>query len=235
MKKEVLKLENVSKVYDMGEGIEVTALSGINLTVSEGDFACVLGPSGSGKSTLLHIMGILDRPTEGRVYIDGKDTTKMTPEEQARIRGLKIGFVFQAYNLVPSLRAWENVALPLVIQGVPAEDRKKKAVAILKELDMSDRLDHYPSQLSGGQRQRIAIGRALVNDPTIILADEPTGNLDSKTGKEVLEAFKALHDSGRTILVITHDEDITKIAHTIIRIKDGKITETKRFHTHKGD
>jgi len=224
-KREVLKLENVSKTYEMGEGLLVRALRNVNLSIYEKEFTCILGPSGSGKSTLLHIMGLLDRPTEGKVYIDGKDTTKMSEEEQARIRGQKIGFVFQAYNLVPSLRAWENVALPLIIQEVPASERRERAINVLEELGMGDRLDHYPSQLSGGQRQRIAIARALITDPAVMLADEPTGNLDSKSGEEVLTAFKELHKTGRTIVIITHDESITRIAHRIIRIKDGAIIE----------
>ncbi|MEM2908720.1 MAG: ABC transporter ATP-binding protein [Candidatus Bilamarchaeaceae archaeon] len=226
-RKEVLRLENVSKVYEMGEGITVTALSGINLSVYEGDFTCILGPSGSGKSTLLHIMGLLDRPTSGKVYIDGRETTELSPEQQAIIRGQKIGFVFQAYNLVPSLTAWENVALPLIIQGAPASERKERAIAILKELQMGDRLDHYPSQLSGGQRQRVAIARALINNPAVLLADEPTGNLDSKTGREVLATFAALHKAGKTMVIITHDEGITKIAHKVIRIRDGVIVDNK--------
>jgi len=224
-KREVLKLENVSKTYEMGKGLLVKALCNVNLSIYEKDFACVLGPSGSGKSTLLHIMGLLDRPTEGKVYIDGKDTTTMDEEEQARVRGQKIGFVFQAYNLVPSLKAWENVALPLIIQGVPASERKERAISILEELGMGGRLEHYPSQLSGGQRQRIAIARALITDPAVMLADEPTGNLDSKSGEEVLAAFKELHNAGRTIVIITHDESITRIAHRIIRIRDGVIIE----------
>jgi len=227
-KKEVIKLENVCKTYEMGEGILVKALCNIDLAITEGDFVCVLGPSGSGKSTLLHIVGLLDRPTEGRVYIDGKNTTDMSSGEQARVRGRKVGFVFQTFNLVPSLRAWENVALPLVIQGAGPTERKEKATKVLTDLGMADRLSHYPSQLSGGQRQRVAIGRALVNDPRVILADEPTGNLDSKTGKEVLGIFEQLHNEGRTMVIITHDEGITRLAHRIIRIKDGAITDHKK-------
>jgi putative ABC transport system ATP-binding protein len=225
--KEVLKLDNVCKTYDMGENIAVRAICSIDLSLVAGDFMCILGPSGSGKSTLLHIMGLLDRPTGGLVYIDGKNTTEMTPEEQARIRGQKIGFIFQTFNLVQSLRAWENAALPLLIQGIDANTRKEKAIAMLTKLGIGDRVDHYPAQLSGGQRQRVAIARALINDPAVILADEPTGNLDSKTGKEVLGILQQLHDEGRTMVVITHDEGITKIAHRTIRIKDGIIIDEK--------
>ncbi len=228
MRKEVLKLENACKTYSMGEGIEVKALCNAYLTVYEGEFLCVLGPSGSGKSTLLHIMGLLDRPSEGKVYIDGKDVTKMSPEEQARARGRKIGFVFQVFNLVPSLRAWENVALPLVIQGVSPAERRERAVKILESLGMGKRIDHYPSQLSGGERQRVAIGRALANEPRLILADEPTGNLDSKTGKGVLETFRRLHKEGKTVVVITHDESITKVAERIVRIRDGMLNDMKK-------
>lgn len=225
MKKEVLKLDNACKTYVMGKGIKVKALCNAQLTVREGEFLCVLGPSGSGKSTLLHIMGLLDRPSEGKVYIDGKDVSKMTSEEQSRIRGRKIGFVFQTFNLVPSLRAWENVALPMVIQGIPVEERKKKATKILEDLGLGDRANHYPSQLSGGQRQRVAIGRGLANEPRVLLADEPTGNLDSKTGKDVLEIFRRLHNGGITVVIITHDESITDVAERIVRIKDGTLND----------
>jgi len=228
MTKEVLKLDGACKTYHMGEGIEVKALCDAYLTVKEGEFLCVLGPSGSGKSTLLHIIGLLDRPTKGKVYIDGKDVSKMTPEEQAKIRGRKIGFVFQTFNLVPSLKAWENVALPLVIQGVPLEERKERANKILTNLGMEDRTDHYPSQLSGGQRQRVAIGRALANEPRVVLADEPTGNLDSKTGKGVLEIFRNLHKQGRTIIIISHDEAITDVAERIVRIRDGTLNDKNK-------
>jgi putative ABC transport system ATP-binding protein len=228
MKKEVLKLENACKTYVMGKGIEVKALCNAHLTVHENEFLCVLGPSGSGKSTLLHIMGLLDRPTEGKVFIDGKDVSKMTPEEQARIRGKKIGFVFQTFNLVPSLRAWENVALPLIIQGIGPAERRRRAVKILTDLGMGDRVNHYPSQLSGGQRQRVAIGRALANEPRVVLADEPTGNLDSKTGAGVLEVFRRLHKEGRTIVIITHDESITDVAQRIVRIHDGTLNDKKK-------
>jgi len=225
MKKEVLKLDNVCKTYHMGDDILVKALCNAYLTIYEGEFLCILGPSGSGKSTLLHIVGLLDRPSEGKVFIDGRDVSKMTPEEQAKIRGKKIGFVFQTFNLVPSLTAWENVALPLMIQGVSSSQREQKAKKILTDLGMGDRLDHYPAQLSGGQRQRVAIGRALSNDPRVILADEPTGNLDTKTGSDVLAIFQKLHKEGRTIIIITHDEEITDVAQRIVRIRDGTLND----------
>ena len=225
MKKEVLKLDNVCKTYYMGDDIKVTALSNAYLTIREGEFLCILGPSGSGKSTLLHMVGLLDRPSEGKVFIDGRDVSKMSPGEQARIRGKKIGFVFQTFNLVQSLKAWENVALPLMIQGISASERERKAKKILTDLGMGDRVDHYPSQLSGGQRQRVAIGRALSNDPRVILADEPTGNLDTKTGNDVLKIFQKLHNEGRTIIIITHDEEITDVAQRIVRIRDGTLND----------
>lgn len=222
-RKEVIRLEDVCKVYKMGEGVEVNALCNVNFTVHAGDFSCVLGPSGSGKSTLLHIMGLLDTPTSGKVYIDGIDTTKMSPDEQAVVRGQKIGFVFQLFNLIPSLKAWENAALPLTISGVPLAEREKRAKELLAKLGLSGRFDHYPSQLSGGQRQRVAIARALINNPAVILADEPTGNLDSKTGLEVIDILVNLNKEGKTIVLITHDNSLTKIAKKIWRIKDGRI------------
>ncbi|MGV8084684.1 MAG: ABC transporter ATP-binding protein [Candidatus Bilamarchaeum sp.] len=217
----VLKLENVSKIYKMGQ-TTLKALDNINLSVKKGEFICILGPSGSGKSTLLHIIGLLDTPTLGLRYIDGIETSKMNESEQAKVRGRKIGFVFQRFNLIPSLTAVENVELPLVISP-GKNDRRKTASKILESLNMEKRLDHYPSQLSGGQTQRVAIARALVNDPEIILADEPTGNLDSKTGSEVLEILSNLHRQGRTIIIITHDESITKHAQRVVHIRDGKL------------
>lgn len=223
--KEVIRLDNVSKTYSMGEGIQVTAISGMNFVVHDGDFVCVLGPSGSGKSTLLHIMGLLDSPSKGEVYIDGIKTTDMTSDEQARIRGEKIGFVFQMFNLVASLTAWENVAVPLIIRGVDPKEREKRAKELLTQLNMGDRLGHYPNQLSGGQRQRVAVARALINNPAVILADEPTGNLDSKTGKEVLEIFKNLNKQGKTIIFITHDNSLTKMTKEVWRITDGKLNQ----------
>lgn len=222
---DTLRLENVDKVYVVG-GEKFYALHGLNLSVKKCDFSSLLGPSGSGKSTLLHIIGLLDRPSGGKVFIDGIDTSKMPPNERARIRGKKVGFVFQSFNLIPSLTALENVKLPMVIAGAAEPERTKKAKEILSNLGMADRLNHYPNQLSGGQKQRVAIARALVNDPEIILADEPTGNLDSKSGKEVLEILKKLHDEGRTIIIITHDESITKVTNKTLRIRDGKLIES---------
>lgn len=224
-RKEVLKLVDVDKIYDMGEGIKVAALHKANLTIYEKELICILGPSGSGKSTLLHIMGILDSPTNGKRYVDGIETSTMNEAEKANIRGSKIGFVFQTFNLIPSLTVMENVTLPLLICSTKCADKKQNAVKILNDVGLGHRLSHYPNQLSGGERQRVAIARALVNDPEIVLADEPTGNLDSKTGDEVLGILKMLQKQGRTIAIITHDESITKVAERVVRLKDGTIVD----------
>jgi len=224
--REILKLDNVCKVYSEGAS-GVTAVCGIDFTVHKGELTGILGPSGSGKSTLLHLMGLLDRPTTGKIYVDGIDTTMMSADQQARIRGKKIGFVFQAFNLVASLTALENVELPLVIYGMPKGEREKRAVAILQRLGLGSRLGHLPSQLSGGERQRVAIARALINDPEIILADEPTGNLDSRTGTDVLRIIEDLHHDGKTIIIVTHDESIVGITEKIVRIKDGRVVKSE--------
>ena len=223
--REVLRLENVCKVYNPGKSNETNAVCDIDFHVYAGELTGILGPSGSGKSTLLHIMGLLDRPTQGKVYIDEIDTSLMDDAAQARIRGKKIGFIFQAFFLVPSLTAIENVELPLVIYGVPAEERQKKATSLLTRLGLGNRLNHLPGQLSGGERQRVAIARALVNDPEILLADEPTGNLDSKTGQEVLTIFDELHHEGKTVILITHDESVVRITEKVIRVRDGHVVK----------
>lgn len=221
--KDVIKLENITKIYKMGEGVSVKALQGVDLVIKEKDFVSILGPSGSGKSTLLHIMGLLDRPTSGKRYIGGIETSTMDEEERARIRGDKIGFVFQTFNLISSLNALENVELPLLLRESNTKERRKRAKELLERVGLGERIYHRPGQLSGGQRQRVAIARALANNPTIVLADEPTGNLDSKTGKEILQILKELHKEGRTIVIITHDEYITKVTDKVIRLRDGKI------------
>jgi len=220
--KEVLRLENVNKVYNTGGG-DFNALRDLSLSIKKGDFISILGPSGSGKSTLLHIMGLLDSPTTGKVFVDSIETSRMSQLERARIRGSKIGFVFQSFNLIPGLTALENVKLPLMISGVSEPSRTQRAIEVLSSLGMADRVSHLPNQLSGGQKQRVAIARALVNNPEIIFADEPTGNLDSASGKDVLNIFDNLHESGKTVLIITHDENITKVTHKTIRIMDGSI------------
>ncbi len=220
--KSVLHLENVSKIYrTLGE--EVYALKDVDFRIEKNDFISVVGPSGSGKSTLLHIIGLLDEPTKGKVYLDGIETSTMEEDSLAYLRGKKIGFIFQAFNLIPTLTVLENVALPALIYNENEENAYKKASMILNEISMGDRLFYYPNQISGGQKQRVAVARALINEPELILADEPTGNLDSKTGEDVLKLFKDLHDQGKTIVIITHDLNITKITEKKVKIKDGKI------------
>lgn len=225
MKKESMNLQSVTKTYEMGEGIKVHALRDITLKIFKNDFVSILGPSGSGKSTLLHVMGLLDTPTSGKRYIDGVETSTMNDDEQAKIRGEKIGFVFQTFNLISSLTALENVELPLILRAGDGGWRRKKAAKLLEDVGLGNRLDHLPGQLSGGQRQRVAIARALVNDPEIVLADEPTGNLDSKTGHEVLSIFRDLHEQGRTIIIITHDEYVAKQTKRMLKLKDGRIND----------
>lgn len=222
MKETVLKLENIYKIYKMGTE-KLVALDDVSITVNKGDFVSILGPSGSGKSTLLHIIGLLDEPSEGKIYVDGIETSKMSETEKAKIRNIKIGFVFQNFNLVPTITVKDNVALPCIIgEGMEEEKATKKAVLVLEKLGLGNRLNHYPSELSGGQRQRVAIARALVNDPEIVMADEPTGNLDTRTGHEVLEVLRKLNQEGRTILIITHDQEVAKLTKRTIEIRDGK-------------
>lgn len=221
-KEEVLRLEGITKTYRMGES-EVRALDGIDLSVRRGERISIIGPSGSGKSTLLHLLGLLDKPTSGKMFIDGIDVFSFDDAHRSRIRGKKIGFIFQSFHLIPSLNALENVMLPMMFYDVPPEARKKKALEVLRQLGMEDRVHHKPSELSGGQRQRVAIARALVNDPSILLADEPTGNLDSKSGEEVIRIFDQLHKEGRTLIVVTHDPAVASHGQKVVKIKDGII------------
>lgn len=221
----LMSLEKVSKVYIMGED-KLYALNNVDLKISRGEFTSILGPSGSGKSTLLHILGLLDEPTSGKIHLDGIEAQKLSDERRARLRGKKIGFIFQMFNLVPSLTVLENVTLPALIYESTPEEAEAKAMKTLEYIGMEKRLAHYPNQLSGGQRQRVAIARALINDPEIIFADEPTGNLDTKTGHDVLEMFHEMHEQGKTIIIVTHDVGVTKMTHRTIRIVDGKIMQS---------
>jgi len=229
--RELIRLENVCKFYQMGE-TRVEALKDFSMTIHENDYMAIFGPSGSGKSTLLHMMGLLDIPSTGKIFVDEVDVSKMPENQLARIRGKKVGFIFQVFNLVPSLTAIENVALPMMIYGVPKYEREKRAEELLVSLDMGNRMSHLPSELSGGQRQRVAIARSLANNPEVILADEPTGNLDSRSGEEVVEIFNQFHKEGKTLVVVTHDPDIARNTEEIVRIKDGQLLEHEVSKAH---
>lgn len=217
-----IALAEVTKTYQMGD-TTVNALAGVNLSIYEGEFTAIMGPSGSGKSTLMNILGCLDRPTTGSYKLDGQEVATLGDDELAVTRNKKIGFVFQNFNLLPGISAAENVALPLVYAGVDPKERKRRAEEALAAVGLEHRLDHLPNELSGGQRQRVAIARALVNDPTIIMADEPTGNLDSKSGVEVMGIFERLNAMGRTIILVTHEPDIAEYAKRVIHVRDGLI------------
>jgi len=208
----------------------VRALRGVSLTIRENEYVAIMGPSGSGKSTLMNILGCLDSPTSGTYVLNGKDVSRTRENDLAEVRNKEIGFVFQQFNLMPRLTAVENVALPLVYAGIPKKPRKEKAMQVLEKVGLADRAHHKPNEMSGGQNQRVAIARALVNDPAIILADEPTGNLDSKTSYEIMDIFGAIHASGNTVILVTHEEDISNFAHRIIRLRDGVI-ESDRTRT----
>lgn len=224
--KTILELRDVKKSYQLDD-VKVEALKGINIKINEGEFVAIIGASGSGKSTLLHILGLLDRPTHGSVFIDGKNTKSLNDDELTELRGKNIGFIFQFFNLYPTLTSIKNVELPLAI--LDSDSREEKAMEMLELVGMKDRKDHMPSQLSGGQRQRVAIARALVTKPEIILADEPTGNLDSETGKEVIdELVRVNKKTGKTVVIITHDQHIASHAKRIIEIKDGEILSDRR-------
>jgi putative ABC transport system ATP-binding protein len=220
----MIKLENVYKIYKLGEN-EVYALNDVSLHIKAHEFTSIIGPSGSGKSTLMNILGCLDVPTKGRYLLDGKEIEANTENELAEIRNNKIGFVFQGFNLLSKLNAIENVELPLVYKGITGKKRHQLAKEALESVGLGDRIYHKPTELSGGQQQRVAIARALVTKPPLILADEPTGNLDSKSGKEVIEIFKKLHEEGNTIILITHDMNIASQAKRIVKIQDGKLFE----------
>ncbi len=223
MAKYVIELSGIKKIYQVG-GQEVVALAGIDLNIAKGEFAALMGPSGSGKSTLMNILGCLDRPTVGSYKLDGQEVATLSDDELAVTRNRRIGFVFQNFNLLSRISAADNVALPLVYAGVGRREREEKAKKILDAVGLGDRAEHQPNELSGGQRQRVAIARALVNDPHIIMADEPTGNLDTKSTKEIMEIFEGLHQEGRTIILVTHEPDIAACASRQLLVRDGLIT-----------
>jgi len=219
---DIIKTENLIKDYNLGK-VQVRALNGVSINISQGEFVAIMGPSGSGKSTLMHIIGCLDRPTEGAYYLDGILVSELPKSALAAIRNQKIGFVFQSFNLLPHLNILKNVELPLMYGGLTSRKRTQRAREILDSVGLSDRLRHKPTELSGGQRQRVAIARAIVNKPSILLADEPTGNLDSQAGGDILQIFEQLHKAGNTVIMVTHDHAVAERADRVIKIMDGKV------------
>ncbi len=222
MKESIINLENVSKIYELGK-IELEVLKSVSLEIEKGDFAIILGPSGSGKSTLLNMVSCLDIPTSGKIFMEGEDVSGLSEDELARVRGKKIGFVFQQFNLLSHLSALENVVLPTVFQGTPREEAERRAKELLSSVGLGERMKHRPAELSGGEKQRVAIARSLVNDPEIIVADEPTGNVDSKTGEKIMEILQNLNKEGKTVIVVTHDRELQKFANKVVNIKDGEV------------
>lgn len=220
--KEIIRLEDICRIYRVGSQ-EVRALDGVSLSVYKNEYVAIMGPSGSGKSTLMNILGCLDSPDSGRYILNGTDVSEMDDGELADVRNREIGFVFQSFNLLPRYNALENVALPMVYAGVPAGERREKAAQALRSVGLEDRMDHRPNELSGGQRQRVALARALINNPSIILADEPTGNLDTHTSVEIMRLFDEIYRNGNTVIVVTHEEDIAAYAHRVIRLRDGRV------------
>ena len=226
MIKSLIDISNVTKRYQLGEQI-VFALNGINLKIEKGEYAALMGPSGSGKSTLMNIIGCLDTPTAGDYWLNNKEVSKMSDSALSEVRNVEIGFVFQTFNLLNRMNAIDNVALPLVYSGVPKKLREERAKDVLTKVGLGDRMNHKPNELSGGQRQRVAVARALVNNPSILLADEPTGNLDTKTSYEIMALFDEIHSAGNTIVLVTHEEDIAQHAKRIIRLRDGIVEKSE--------
>ena len=228
----LIDIENVKKIYDLGAE-KIHALDGVSLKIERGEYIAIMGPSGSGKSTIMNIIGCLDTPTSGSYHFEGEEVSQMDDNQLAGIRNEKIGFVFQTFNLLPRISSLQNVELPLIYGGVSLESRRDRASLVLEQVGLDDRMNHKPNELSGGQRQRVAVARALANEPSIILADEPTGNLDSKTGEEIMVLFNQIHDAGNTIILVTHEEYIAENANRIIRLHDGLIAsdEVVQMHT----
>jgi len=225
----VALLEGISKIYYKPDGsVLVEALKDVDLAIPKGEYVAIMGPSGSGKSTMMNVLGCLDRPTRGSYFLDGKDVSRMPDEELSHYRGRKIGFIFQAFNLISQLNTEENVETPLFYQGVPKKERRERAVAALERVGLGDRLGHRPRELSGGQQQRVAIARALVGEPAVLMADEPTGNLDSKTGEAILSLFEELHANGMTIIMVTHDDSVADRCQRVVRLRDGEIETDSR-------
>lgn len=227
MAQPLIKITNIKRDFVLGSEI-INVLKGIDLIINKGEYVALMGPSGSGKSTLMNLLGCLDTPTSGSYILNGKDVSQMHDDELAEIRNKEIGFVFQTFNLMPRTSALDNVALPMVYAGYPKSERNIRATEVLTQVNLADRMDHKPNELSGGQRQRVAIARALVNKPSIILADEPTGNLDSKTSEEIMGLFDVIHKNGNTIILVTHEEDIAAHAHRIIRLRDGLVEKDEQ-------
>jgi len=228
MKNLIIEIKDIKRNFVLGSEI-VYVLKGVNLEIQKGEYVALMGPSGSGKSTLMNILGCLDTPTSGNYTLNGKDVSEMDEKSLAEIRNKEIGFVFQTFNLLPRTTALDNVALPMIYAGKSKSERSKRAAEVLEQVGLGDRMDHHPNQLSGGQRQRVAVARALVNRPSIILADEPTGNLDSKTSVEIMALFNEIHANGNTVILVTHEEDIAAHAHRIIRLRDGIVESDNRI------